>query len=262
MKSSFRKKSTIILRLMTLFFCFKMIGCEEENKKLCDQLEIIDGHFEVRTDPGGPVLKLPALSIIEQGSPNFGECNIARGFSISYEWYGGELKPSNLAAGVNKTVFHPVRIYYRGEMTADLWKDEGSRYEGAVKHLKYPLEFYPKFFSHGDSESKSENIRQDGVWGVVGTKYKNPINGRKFEAFCGLGSGNLENESLLEVSEFGSGGDEKCRGWILIEHERKVYVLMVDVWANWGYPKHEAIKEMNFIYDSIVEEFLSYLENK
>lgn len=125
------------------------------------------------------------------------------------------------------------------------------RIEGAVRHYKYPLELYPKFYWAGPDQPPI-NTSSDARWGVVGTK--NAITQYPSTTACGIVHSASEPEANIIKGDFPNDySDAKCRGGISIVKGDKVAFGMIDVWANNAH-------DIDKIYNAVISKIQTYIQ--
>ena len=82
-----------------------------------------------------------------------------------------------------------------------------------------------------------------------------------FDTLCDFNyvGGKFSKDAVIGVG-LTKNGDAKCRGGVLIAKDNKYIGATVDVWANLGGKDQSNIKDINKIYDAIVEELNSYIQ--
>lgn len=265
-------QTLIVTFLIACVFTLTACGKREAEIIPCDPLPVVDGHVFVKVKDGDFTLRLPYYA-----NPNrsaYGdrakECQYLKDFSIMYLWYQGKLIPEGTNRfKVPKTEYRPVTIYFLNDAGAGLVKnlkkppEKSWRFDGALKHKKFPLEFYPKFEWDdpvNPSPQALQSAKFDQTWGIVGTKYKSILTNQPFTAFCDIPPLTKANPDSRIESDFADVGDSKCRGGVIAERDGKYVGVMIDVWAYKGNPSHQAIREINQIYDAVVEELKTFIQ--
>jgi len=227
---------------------------------------------EVIDADSGMLLNLPAFANITRNNDR--GCENAQSFSLSYIWYENQLIPAYLydqrvKGGVHeKGHYLPVEIYFRGAWIGGMdpitRQKEEWRYQPAIPHEKYPLEFYPRFYWDDPENPSKKSLHRaalDQLWGVRKTKYRHVGTNRAFTAVCSIPPLDPAEPNSRVKAEFAQFGDSKCRGWISTEKNSNGLFFMVDVWA-YKKPEFQAIKDINLIYDALVEETKTFIKEQ
>ncbi|HSV34958.1 MAG TPA: hypothetical protein VLI46_05345 [Ramlibacter sp.] len=152
---------------------------------------------------------------------------------LAYIWHDGKLLPrdeNQFKIPQGKQM--PIKIFARevkllAEQTHSV---EYWRFENAVRHRLYPLEFYPRFY-WSTQDKRPPKDPPDVRWGVIGTR--NPISGRPFTTACNIDRADPSVQASVVNGEFHKNySDAKCRGGIAVVKGDKVWFAMIDVWAN------------------------------
>jgi hypothetical protein len=243
---------------------------KRERPKACERLPAINGRVDVIDADTGMLLSLPAFANIDRYRER--GCENAQSFSISYLWYENQLIPAyrydeRVKQGLHEKGHHlSVRIYFKGAWTGgrDLITRgrEAWRYQPAIPHVKYPLEFYPRYYWDDPDNPSKKSLRRaslDQVWGIRNTKYRHVGTGRAFNAFCSIPPLDPTEPDSRVKAEFAHYGDSKCRGGVSADKNGNGFYFMVDVWA-YHNPRFQAIKDINLIYDALVEEIQTFIK--
>lgn len=264
---SLNKYVALIGCVMAIAIVITSCGKKEKEPVACEHFPLVDDHFLVKVKDGDFMLRLPNNSGARNNDNYYNdisECQYLRAFSIDYLWYQGKLIPEwSNQFKVPKDEYRPVRIYFSAaglvkNITAE--PDEAWRYEGALKHKKFPLEYYPKF-EWDNAENKPPKVLQSSVWGILDTKYKSLIYHHPFTASCSISQLNPADSFSRIEADFAVFGDSKCRGTIVAEKDGKYIGVMIDVWAyRGGEPTQQSIREINKIYDAAVEDLQTFIQ--
>lgn len=266
-------------KFIVFFIGFILLsGCEKKKEIQhegmlipCAPLPDIDGHRFIKTEEGVN-LKLPTFADVRRRNGDPG-CEYMTSLTIDYLWYGGELISESLNRfRVSKEDYIKIRVFYRGsgEIKSIYNRFSGSsgelsneklelwRYDGALTHERYPLQFYPKFFWK-DAHTPTKQAELDFRWGILGAKYNHVVTGKPFSAFCSLAGKNIFNDERQIESEQNFAVRGKCRGNVSAEKNGVFLLSMIDVWAGYGIDQ-KGIMEINQIYDAVVEQLQSFIQ--
>ncbi|MGH1440211.1 MAG: hypothetical protein ACRBBR_08895 [Cellvibrionaceae bacterium] len=266
------------MKMVFLFcVCFSLLACSDDKRlnvsPACEPLPVIGNYVFAKTKETDKTLKLPwPAYLIRRAKIDDSDkgCDYIHSLSYEYRWYKGKLyaPPESIEKGIHKIKeAFPVKVFYRGSgFISDIDNSSFERWklDGSKEHKKFPLIWYPRY-QWDDPEKPSElSVRMaqlDSVWGIKNTRYKSIPPDVPFTAYCSIPPLDKDNpESRLE-NNFAKYGDSKCRGWINARKGDVYITFMVDVWAFKGdYKNHHPISEINHIYDALVEEFQSYIQ--
>jgi hypothetical protein len=219
----------------------------------CTPLLIVDGFETAMTEGGKMRLRVP-----KHTSWLTADCKQIKGVELRYYWHKGELVWNDgtqpTAEFSKATLSHPVIIYLREfKSIVDILPPvtKAWQYEDAVRHYKYPLEFYPKFYWTGPDQPPAKSS-PDVRWGVVGTKEISTPYPRT--TACGIVRGvSQETQADFVKGEFASDSPAKCRGGISAVKGDKVVFGMIDVWANNAH-------DIDKIYNAAIEKIQTYIQ--
>jgi hypothetical protein len=236
-----------------------------EQAKKCQPLVNEKGFKSVKTIAGQVELKLPHFADVRRDVER--GCEYTKSITIDYLWHEGQLVPQyEYTFKVPKDEYMPVRIFYRDSWVISkkehLNFKEPWNYEPALPHVKFPLEFYPRY--HWDdpktpSEKSIKAAELDQLWGIRNTQHKHVNSERPFHATCSIPPINTIDLNSRVEADFSKFGDSKCRGWVSAANHGKALYFMIDVWAYKG-KDQLAIKAINHIYDATVEKLQSFIQ--
>lgn len=227
--------------------------------------------FHFRTEDGSSVrLEVRGYAQLRLDSSNPPDsCSFVRGLTLHFLYHNKKLVPRSVyGASLNGRKYLPVAVHIDSirhvsnevmeRINSNLWK-----YESSVKHVRFPLEYYPKFlWDHPDSPSE-QSLRLsklDHIWGITGTDNKLPFSGMPFTAYCSIPVPDGTDIQSEISNEFLRYGDSKCRGSVLATEGDLLISSTVDVWAFLGSNNEQtAIEDIHLIYDNVVEVLLSLL---
>lgn len=241
--------------------------------KPCEPLPVVDGFVTVNELESGITLKLPNFARFSRSRAKGLGCQNVRSFSVDYIWYEKKLIP---AYRYNKRVrdgFHikgqyfPVRIYFKrawanNKNPLPFKNKDAWHYEPAIPHEKFPLVSYPRYYWDdpiNPSKSSLKSAKSSHNWGIRDTKYKQVGTGKPFDSFCSIAPLDPSDPSSRVKGDFADYGDSKCRGGVSASKGNKGIYFMVDVWA-YKIPEPTAVKEINLIYDALVEELQTFIK--
>ncbi len=248
----------IIDRLMPIFAalcltCSVFVACKpREIAVACTPLPIVDGYETAMTEGGKMRLRVPKHSV--ELAEN---CKDIKSVELVYFWHKGELvwrDDNQFNPDISKaSLSHPIKVYLTefksiSEISTPVTKPW--QFEEAVRHHKYPLEFYPKYYWAGPDKPPPK-APSDVRWGVVGTK-------DLFTQFprttaCGIvPSGNVPQSGLANGDFPKDYSDAKCRGGISAVKGEKVAFGMIDVWANNAH-------NIDKIYSAAISKIQTYI---
>jgi hypothetical protein len=237
-----------------------LFGCGKEvlPPESCSPLSVVDGYVtvKVKTLEGDLTLRLPEYTHIVR-EPTRG-CQYVNHASIDYLWYEGKLisGTSNrfkVPADKHMKVMLGLNVNGPHMSVANMPKPpESWRYEHALRHKTFPLEFYPRWRWDGP-ESVSAGSLMDNAWGITGTRHKDPRNDKPFGAFCSIPPVDTSRSDSRVEGAFAKFGDSKCRGWLLATKNGKVLGALIDVWA-------PGAQEISYIYDAAVEQLQKFIQ--
>lgn len=228
----------------------------------CTPLPIVDGYETAMTEGGKMRLRVPKHSV--ELTEN---CKEIKSVELVYFWHKGELvwrDDNQFNPDISKeSLSHPIKIYvthfqFLHEAQKNVKKyDELPdgykpwRIEGALRHYKYPLVFYPKYFWAG-SDQPPAKAPPDARWGVLGTS--NSFTNAPFSTACDIMRNADEPQPSLVKGEFAKDySDAKCRGGISAVKGGKVASGMIDVWANNAH-------DIDKIYNAVIEKIQTYIQ--
>ncbi|WP_448568662.1 hypothetical protein [Thalassotalea ganghwensis] len=243
---------------------------QRQSVTACNRLPVVDGRVEVIEPKTGMSLHIPSFAHVTRYA-NRG-CENAQSFGLSYLWYEGMLIPEytydeRVKKGIHKKGHYlPVKIYFRGASEGKVTQSRFSKaqwhYQPAIPHKNYPLEYYPRYYwddPENPSEKSLKRASLDHIWGVRDTKYQ-PVNtSTSYTVSCNIAALDPLQPNSRVQGEFIPYGDAKCRGVVSSGKNGKQLYFMVDVWANTN-PKFQAIKEINLVYDALVEEIKTFIK--
>lgn len=258
----------IILAGTYFWSSFQLTEDEKLARLPCDPIVAEDNFYYLKAADSGVALKLPH-TVGFRRSRLLG-CDIAKTITGDYLWHEKKLVPLSLyTTKVPKDAYMAVRIYYKhswasvDEMLESI-PDEISPWQldPAIPHIKFPLEYYPRFYWDDPENPSKESLhraKSTQVWGIRDTKYRAVGTGRPFFAYCSIPVLDPNDLNGHVKSDFSRSGDSKCRGRVSASRNGKVLYFMVDVWAYLG-TNQAAIKDINLIYDAVVEELHSFIQ--
>lgn len=249
--------------LAGLLVCAALAACKpREIPVACTPLPIVDGYETAMTEGGKMRLRVPKHSV--ELTEN---CKETKSVELVYFWHKGELvwrDDNQFNPDISKeTLSHPIKIYLRSfqflheaqhnvQSDTSLFAFKPWRIEGALRHYKYPLEFYPKYFWAGPDQAPTK-APPDVTWGVLGTT--SPFVQAPFLAACDIGrGGNRQSQADVVKGEFHTEySDAKCRGGISAVRGDKVASGMIDVWANNAH-------DIDKIYNAAIAKIQTYIQ--
>jgi hypothetical protein len=248
--------------LVGLLGCAALAACKpREIPVACTPLPIVDGYETAMTEGGKMRLRVPAHSV--ELTEN---CKEIKSVELVYFWHKGELvwrDDNQFNPEISKqSLSHPIKIYLRFfqllheaqhsfQNDTSLFAFKPWRVEGALRHSKYPLEFYPKYFWAGP-DKKPATAPPDAMWGVVGTR--EPLIAKAYPTLCGIVRGASEPQTSLVNGDFPKDySDAKCRGGITAIKGDKVASGMIDVWANNAH-------DIDKIYNAVISQIQTYIQ--
>ena len=247
--------------LAGLLACAALTACKpKEISVACTPLPIVDGFETAMTEGGKMRLRVP-----KHTSSLTADCKQIKDVELRYYWHKGELvwndgtQPTSEFS--KKTLDHPVIVYVTSfqflheaqqnvQADTSLFAFKPWRIEGALRHYKYPLEFYPKYFWAGP-EKPPAKAPPDAMWGVLGTS--NPFTNTPFYSACGIVRSASESQASLVNGDFASDIPAKCRGGIAVVKGDKVASGMIDVWANNAH-------DIDKIYNAVIATIQTYIQ--
>lgn len=254
MKTLTNKPNLSILRFAAILLIAAVLAsCKpREIPVACTPLPIVDGFETAMTEGGKMRLRVPRhTSWLTE------DCKQIKGVELRYYWHKGELIWNDGTQPITEfskeTLSHPVIIYLRefkllsevAPVTLNPWQ-----FEGAVRHYKYPLEFYPKFYWAGPDQPPV-TAHPNKVWGVVGTH--SPILGFPFTTLCGIVPRGNEAQTSLVNGDFPKDTVASCRGGLAVVKGDKVAFGLVDVWANNAH-------DIDKIYNATISQIQTYIQ--
>ena len=244
----------ILIALAALWSVLLLAACKpREIPVACTPLPIVDGYETAMTKGGKVRLRVPKHS-----ARLTSDCKQIDWVALRYYWHKGELVWSDSTQPIpdisKESLIHPV-IFYLTEFKSisDIpppvtrpWQ-----FESPVRHYKYPLEFYPKFYWAGPDQPPVKSP-PDVRWGVVGTK-EIPTPYPRTTA-CGIVRGANETQADVVKGDFPKDySNAKCRGGISAVKGDKVAVGMIDVWAN-------NAQDIDKIYNAAIAKIQTYIQ--
>jgi len=255
-----------------LFLLLLVSGCDKENdiSLPCSPLIAVNGYEEVTTQEG-VLLRLPKYTDIRRYSGGGLDCEVLRALFVDYLWYEAELIPEGINRfKVERDKAVKVRLYYKGSGKLDdlVGSEKADKrswvFDGALPHKLFPLELYPKYYwddADNPSEKSIKASRLDSRWGVVGTKYRNGHNDKRFTTSCSIPPLRKSDFQSRVENSFAEYGDSKCRGNITVAKNGSYVTMMIDVWAFNG-SESVGITEIDHIYDAIVERIEDFIKDR
>lgn len=256
-----------------LIFCIAITGCSKQvSQKSCNPIPLIDGFRYVKVEGGGWLLKLPAHVNIDQSyyENKENECQYAKSFSARYVWYQGKLLPHGIYADkLPSGEAGQIQIMASASNHQKFMDDFDSekvryKYEIDFTHNKFPLAHLPKY--QWDDPVNPSRLALDlssppQIWAITGSNYGTPNMHYPFSVSCDFDyiAGSFSEGNVVSTG-LARNGDAKCRGGILVEKNNKYIGATVFVWANLGGKDQSNIKEINKIYDALVEELNSFIQ--
>lgn len=250
------KRKFIFLWMPALLLC----GCGKEAvpPESCTPLLVVDGYVtvKVKTLEGDLTLRLPEYAHIVREPSR--DCQFTNHVSIDYLWHEGKLISESanrfrVPGAQHINVRLGLNVNGQHMSVTDMPKPpESWRYEHALRHREFPLEFYPQWRWDGP-KSVSVGSLMDNAWGITSTRHKDPRNDKPFGAFCSIPPVDTSRPDSRVEGSFAKFGDSKCRGWLLATKNDKVLGAMIDVWAA-GAP------QINYIYDASVDQLQSFIK--
>lgn len=270
-----KQSNSILFIVIGLFTTLVLSGCDNKNElsKPCDPLPIVDGYKIIKVKKGNFTLKLPDYADVRRQRGEDRGCEYVRDLFVHYLWYEDKL----LSEGKNRlkvpyaqTV--KVNIFFKGSGFVDAASERYRndpveierpwRFDDALAHKKFPLEFYPKA-AWDDPENPSEialkRARLDSVWGIKHTKYRNPINGRLFMGACSIAPLDKDKPSSSINNITSRTGAFSCRGYITAASGGRYLSFMVDTHTHRNNGQ-SGMMEINLIYDAVVEKIQSFIQ--
>ena len=254
MQRIFSFQSLMSVGLALLLACSVLVACKPtEIPVACTPLPILDGYETAMVKGGKMRLRVPKHSA--RLTEN---CKEISEVYLSYYWHKGELvsMDDNLFnPDLSKSSkLNPVKIY----LTAFQLVPEVSpvklqpwQFEGAVRHYKYPLEFYPKFH-WAEADQPPAKAPPDVTWGVVGTK--DVFTPYLRTTYCNIVRSPQGTQADVVNGEFAAGySDAKCRGEIYGVKGDKVAFGMIDVWSNNAH-------DIDKIYAAAIAKLQTYIQ--
>jgi hypothetical protein len=239
----------------------------------CEPLTVVDGYKTVKVKEDNFTLKLPDYTDVRRRSVGEWGCDYADNIFIDYLWYDGKLIPwgeNRFKVPVDQVVKLLISLKFSGYVEEDRNRyhkaaesdNDSWRFEDALAHKRYPLEYYPKLFWDdpvNPSETALKRARLDSVWGIRNTNYKDVITDRPFSAFCRIPP--LDASDLNSRIESDFDGSGHCRGRISGAKDGKYLHFLIDVSDLRGHGRgHEGMTEINLIYDAVVEKIQSFIK--
>ncbi len=261
----------LVIVLITVYFNISSIP-KRIIYKPCEPLPVVDGFVTVNELKSGITLKLPHFADVRRSRAKDRGCQNAKDIFIEYIWYEQKLLPAyrygeRVRDGLHiKGQYFHVRIYFgrawANNKTPSPFKNKDPwHYEPAIPHEKFPLEYYPRYYWDDPFHPSKSSLKRaliDHRWGIRDTKYKQVGTGRSFDSFCSIAPLDLSEPSSRVKGDFAKYGDSKCRGGVSASKGDKGLYFMVDVWA-YRIPEPTAVKEINLIYDALVEELQTFI---
>lgn len=265
-----RNISSIILYA----YVFLLFGCDKEVvQKRCDPIPLVDGFRTIKVKEGNWTLKVPSYVNFNSHfyyESKAEECQYVEDFSVDYVWYQGKLLSHTIYADkLPRGEAGQIRVF-GGVNKRQAFMDEADsekvkyKYEVDFTHSKFPLAHLPR--AQWDDPVNPSALSLDlskppTIWAIMGTKYGTPMMHYPFSVSCDFdyGGKKFNQESVVNAS-LTKNGDAKCRGGVWAEKNNKYVGGTVYVWANLGGKDQSNIKDINKIYDAIVEEFNSYIQ--
>lgn len=264
MKTSFNKPNMGTFLMLACLLPFMLIAaCKpREIPVACAPLPIVDGFETAMTEGGKMRLRVP-----KHTSRLTVDCQQIKNVELRYYWHKGELvwndgtQPTSEFS--KETLSHPVIIYvssfqflheaqHNVQHDKSLFAFKPWRIEGALRHYKYPLEFYPKYFWTGPDQTPAKAL-PDTMWGVLGTS--DPFTNTPFKTGCDIGRGaSKETQADVVKGEFHKEIPAKCRGGITATNGEKIVSGMIDVWANNAH-------DIDKIYIATIAKIQTYIQD-
>ena len=252
---SFNVKRLAFVGAVFLMACGALVACKPaEIPVACMPLPIVDGYETAMVKGGKMQLRVPKHSA--RLTEN---CKEIKEVYLSYYWHKGELVSADdnqFNPELSKSSLqNPVKIYLTAfqlipEVSPSTLKPW--QFEGAVRHYKYPLEFFPKFYWEAPDQPPAR-APPDVRWGVVGTK--NVFSPYPRTTACDIVRGADEAQADVVKGEFATGySDAKCRGGIYGVKGDKVAFGMIDVWRNNAH-------DIDMIYAAAIAKLQTYIQD-
>jgi hypothetical protein len=254
-RSLFGCRASTYISFAALLVCGALVACKpQEIPVACTPLPIVDGYETAMTEGDKMRLRVP-----KHTSSLTTDCKQIKDVELRYYWHKGELvwndgtQPTSEFS--KETLSHPIKIFLTefksiSDIAPPVTKPW--QFEGAVRHYKYPLEFYPKFYWAGPDQPPVKSP-PDVRWGVVGTKDISTPYLRTTACDIGRG-GSKETQADVVKGEFHTGySDAKCRGGISTVKGDKVAFGMIDVWANNAH-------DIDRIYGAVIAKIQTYIQ--
>jgi hypothetical protein len=242
--------------LAGLLICAALSACKpREIPVACTPLPIVDGFETAMTKGGKMTLRLP-----KHASRLTEDCKQIDWAVLDYFWHNGQLIKrdaenqfdGSIPQASRKQLVEIHLTEFKSISDIAPIKLKPWQFEGAVRHYKYPLEFYPKFYWAGPDQPPVK-APPDVRWGVVGTKDLLAQYPRTTACDIGRG-GSKETQADVVNGEFHADySDAKCRGGISIVKGDKVAFGMIDVWANNAH-------DIDKIYNAAIATIQTYIQ--
>lgn len=244
--------------LAGLLICAALSACKpREIPVACTPLPIVDGFETAMTKGGKMTLRLPkhAARLTE-------DCKQIDWAVLDYFWHKGKLikRDANNQFDTNIPEIsrdHVVAVYLtKGFYSLSEAKAISSGVQPwqvahAVRHYKYPLEFYPRFYWSAPDKPPDKQ-HSNALWGVIGTK--NPFSEYPFVTSCSIVRLSTDTVGNPVNGDFPKDyGDAKCRGGIAVVKGDKVIFGLIDVWAN-------NAQYIDQIYNAAIAEIQTYIQ--
>lgn len=266
------KKITLLLIVLIIVYFYISSIPRLIKYQPCEPLPIVGGYVTVNELESGIALKLPSFAHIRRSPAKDRGCQNATSIYIDYLWYEQKLIPAykydeRVQKGLHvKGQYFPVRIYFKtawgnNKTPLPFQSKNAWHYQPALYHEKFPLVFYPRYYWDDPvtpSKSSLKIASLDHKWGIRDTKYKQVGTGRPFVSFCSISALEPSDSNFRVKANFAVYGDSKCRGVVSASKGDKGLYFMVDVWA-YKAPEPTAVKEINLIYDALVEELRTFI---
>jgi hypothetical protein len=217
-------------------------GCSDSNNTTnCPAVEVENGVYKLKID-NEIVGKFPVYSIFGTEQNLERGCKRVRSLAITYLWTPDGLEPFSYKERADD--YSVVRVYLRGAGYYTQQKTE-PEVRKLIRLNHYPLKIPQDLVA-----------KQNGEVYVDGSRYSDPFTGREFRTFCNFDY--KKTGGFNTNVQFSKYPGAKCRGIIAVTKGDKWISFLVDVWAYRGTNEY-GIKNINKIYDALVEEFLTIL---
>jgi hypothetical protein len=168
------------------------------------------------------------------------DCKTFQYAAMTFWWIDGHLVDNATALSSKHPLDVPmVKIFLKkfddvakSSRQSELW-----RYEGPIRHSKYPLEMYPKAF-WSTPASAPPAPPKDVLWGILNTA--DPLTNRPFLTMCNIVRPDATNPLSAIDGSFARTGDAKCRGELHVVAKDLYIGGMTDIYAQ-GAPEIDQI---------------------